>query len=77
MTPRGTRQVIGTVAGAAAGLLAVGAGFFVVTTKDRALQKAAGAPAPKPGIATGVIGVAAAVGAAFGGRYLAARKPTC
>jgi hypothetical protein len=75
--PRGTRNVLGTVAGAAAGLLAVGTGFFAVTTKDRALQKAAGAPSPKPGVATAALGVAAAVGGAFGGRYIATRKPTC
>jgi hypothetical protein len=57
--------------------LAVAGGFFAVTTKDRALQKAAGAPAPKPGIATGIVGVVTAVGGAVGGSYLAARKPTC
>lgn len=75
--PRGTRNVVGTAAGAVAGLAAVAIGFFAVTTKDRGLQKAAGAPSPKPGIMTGVLGLGAAVGGAIGGRYLATRKPTC
>lgn len=75
--PRGTRNVLGTVGGALVGLAAVATGFFAVTSQDRALQKAAGAPMPKPGILTGVVGVAAAVGGAFGGRYLATKKPSC
>jgi hypothetical protein len=75
--PRGTRNVLGTVGGAAAGLAAVTIGFFAVTTQDRALQKAAGAPMPKPGILTGIMGVVAAVGGALGGRYIATRKPAC
>ena len=75
--PRGTRGVIGTIAGGAIGAVATLGMFFLVTTKDRALQKAAGAPSPKPGILTGIAGVAAATAGGVVGNRMARKKPDC
>lgn len=74
---RGTRGVIGTVAGGAIGATVTLLGFFLVTTKDRALQKAAGAPSPKPGLLTGIAGVAAAAAGGVIGNRMARKKPDC
>lgn len=71
------RGFTGAIIGGAVGLVTAVGGFFAVTTKDRALQKAAGAPSPKPGVLTGLTTVGAIVGGAFGGRYIARRKPNC
>ena len=77
MMKRGTRSILGTVGGAVAGAVSVLGTFLLVTTHDRALQKAAGAPSPKPGLATGIAGVAAATAGGFLGNRLAIRKPEC
>jgi hypothetical protein len=74
---RGTRGVLGTVGGAAIGALGVLGTFWIAMTKDRQLQKAAGAPAPKPGLATGIAGAVAAVGGGVLGNRLAMRRPQC
>lgn len=77
MTPKKVRGFNGALIGGAVGLAAAVGGFFAVTTKDRALQKAAGAPSPKPGLATGIASVSALTLGALGGRYIARRKPNC
>jgi hypothetical protein len=76
-TPRGTRSILGTVGGAVAGIASALGTFFLVTTHDRALQKAAGAPSPKPGVATGLAAAAAGAAGGFLGNRLAVRKPEC
>lgn len=76
-TPKKERGIYGMLAGGAVGLVATGIGFFVATTKNRALQKAAGAPSPKPGLITAIAGAGAVAAGAFGGRIYARRKPTC
>jgi len=76
-TPRGTRSILGTVGGAVGGAAVVLGIFFAAMTKDRALQKAAGAPAPKPGVLTVGAGVLAAVGGGFLGNKIATKRPDC
>jgi len=77
MTPKKERGLYGALGGAAVGLAAATAGFFIVTTKNRALQAAAGAPSPKPGLAAGLAAAGAMTVGAIGGRLWARKKPTC
>lgn len=77
LTPKKERGLYGAIAGAAAGLVATAAGFFVVTAKNRELQAKAGAPAPKPGFAAAIAAAGAMTAGAFAGRYFARKKPTC
>jgi hypothetical protein len=76
-TPKKERGIYGMLAGGAIGLVAATAGFFIATTRDRQLQKVAGAPAPKPGLKAGLAAAGAVTVGAIGGRFYARRKPTC
>lgn len=76
-TPKKERGIYGMLAGGAVGLVTSAIGFFIATTHDRQLQKAAGAPSPKPGLKAGLAAAGAVTVGAIGGRIYARRKPTC
>lgn len=74
---KGTRHVLGGAGGALVGAGTVYSLFYLASAKNRALQKAAGAPAPTPSFFVGLGAAALAIVGGIVGDRLAIRKPEC
>lgn len=73
----GSRRVIGIGAGAAVGAALTFGTWYLASRKNRALQKAAGAPAPTPGLFLGLGATAVAIAGGAVGHHVAMQKPVC
>jgi len=73
----GSRRVIGIGTGAAVGAALTFGTWYLATRENRALQKAAGAPAPTPGLFLGLGATAVAMAGGAVGYHVGMRKPIC
>jgi hypothetical protein len=73
----GSRRIIGIGTGAAVGAALTFGTWYIATRSSRALQKAAGAPAPTPGLFFGLGATAVALAGGAAGYHVGMRKPIC
>ncbi len=73
----GSRRIIGIGTGAAVGAALTFGTWYLATRENRKLQKAAGAPAPTPGLFLGLGATAVAMAGGAVGYHVGMKKPVC
>jgi len=73
----GSRRIIGIGTGAAVGAALTFGTWYLATRENRRLQKAAGAPAPTPGLFLGLGATAVAMAGGAVGYQVGMHKPIC